>query len=161
LAIVEQLDDDLETLDDASWADVRAPDGRRDDYLQALRRAEAAVRLAPENGTYSKTLGVALYRVGRYKEALDVLLRATALDTAQRSRPTPTEMAFLAMTFHRLGDKVMARAGLDDLRSRMKDPEAAKDVESQAFLHEAEALIEPKDVGPAPVPRPAPPDGAP
>jgi WD40 repeat protein/serine/threonine protein kinase len=142
MAIVEKLADDPELLNKASWGFVRTPDAPLDDYLRALRRAEAAVRLAPENGTYSKTLGVALYRVGRYEEALEALRRAAALDTAQRGRPTPTEIAFLAMTYHRLGDFVKARAGLEDLRSRMKEAEAAKDVESQAFLREAEELID-------------------
>ena len=141
----------------ASWSFVRAPDGRRDDYLRALRRAEAAVRLAPENGTYLKTLGVALYRVGRYEEALEALRRAIALDTAKRGGPTPTELAFLAMAHHRLGHAAEARAGLDVLRSRMRDPEATKDPESQAFLHEAEMLIDPKPVGSATEPRPASP----
>jgi tetratricopeptide (TPR) repeat protein len=154
LALLEGLDDDPELLDEASWtflqspdSFVRSPDGRRDEYLRALRRAEAAVRLAPENGTYSKTLGVVLYRVGRYEQALEALLRATALDTAQRGRPTPTEMAFLAMTHHRLGHAAEARAGLDALRARIKEPEAAKDRDSQIFLREAEALIDPKPIG--------------
>jgi hypothetical protein len=143
LALVETLGDDPELLDDASWSSIRAPDGRRDDYVLALRRAEAAVRLAPENSTYRKTLGVALYRVGRYPEALEALRRATALDTAKGSGPTPTELAFLTMTHHRLGHAVEARAGLDALRARMGDPEATRDPESGAFLHEAEVLIEP------------------
>jgi hypothetical protein len=105
------------------------------------------VRLAPQNGTYSKTLGVALYRVGRYEQALEALRRANALDTAQRGRPTPTEIAFLAMTHHRLGHAAEARAGLDALRARIKEPEAAKDRDSQILLREAEALINPGPIG--------------
>ena len=145
LALLEPLDDDPEVLEWVSWKVVRAPDARPDDYLRALRRAEAAVRLAPENGIYSKTLGVALYRVGRYKEAREVLGRAKALGTAQLGGPTPTEVAFLAMAHHRLGDTAAARAGLVDLQSRMRAPEASKDPESQAVLHEAEALIGARD----------------
>ena len=142
LAILEPLADDPELLDESELGG--RPGSRRPPRRlpRALRRAEAAVRLAPENGTYSKTLGVALYRVGRYEEALEALRRATALDTAKRGGPTPTEVAFLAMAHHRLGHPAEARAGLDDLRSRMKDPEATKDPESQAFLREAEALID-------------------
>jgi hypothetical protein len=147
LALVELLFDDQELLEEISWSVVGTPDGRHDDYLRALRRAEAAVRLAPENGTYVKTLGVALYRVGRYKEALEVLRRATALEAAQRGGPTPTQIAFRAMAEHRLGQAAKARADLDDLRTRMTDPEAEKDPESRAFLHEAEALIDPESVG--------------
>jgi hypothetical protein len=54
------------------------------------------------------------------------------------------------MAHHRLGHTAEARAGLDDLRSRMKAPEASKDPESQAVLHEAEALIAPGSVGSRP-----------
>src|SRR5262249_1783436 len=141
---------DPELLDGASWSFVRAPDGRPDDYLRALRRAEAAVRQAPENGTYRKTLGVSLYRVGRYPEALEALRRATTPAPGKGGGPPPTEIAFLAMPHPRLGYAAEARAGLDDLRSRMGDPEAAKDPESRAFLHEAEALIDPRSVGTRP-----------
>jgi hypothetical protein len=45
----------------------------------------------------------------------------------------------------------------DVLRARMKDPEATKDPVSQVFLHEDEILIDPKPVGSATEPRPAPP----
>jgi WD40 repeat protein len=154
LAIIEPLADDPEPLDVLSWGVVRAADGRRDDYLRALHRAEAAVRLAPENGTYAKTLGVALYRIGRYEQALEALRRATALNTANGSRSTPAEVAFVAMAHHRLGHAVEARAGLDALRIRMRDPEAAKDQDSQIF-HEAEALIDPKPIGTTTEARPA------
>ena len=78
LAIVAQLDDDPEILDLVSWKIGSAPIGRHDDYLRALHRAEAAVRLAPENGAYLTTPGVALYRVGCDQEAIDTLNRATA-----------------------------------------------------------------------------------
>jgi hypothetical protein len=162
LALVERVRDDPDFLDEASWvflqspdAFVRSPGGRHDVYLRVLRWAEAAVRLAPENGTYSKTLGVALYRIGRHKEALEALARATALNTAKGGGPSPTELAFLAMAHHRLGHAAEARAGLAALRTRMRDPEAAKDVESRAFLHEAEALIDPKPIGTTTEARPA------
>ena len=140
LAIVEPLADDPEFLDEASWEFVRAPDARRDDYLRALRRAEAAVRLAPENGTYSKTLGVALYRVGRYEQALEALRRATALDTAKNGGPTPTELAFLAMAHWQLGDKPQARSWYDKAVQWM-DKNQTKDEELIGFRAEAAALL--------------------
>ena len=119
MAIVAQLDDDPEILDLVSWKIGSAPIGRHDDYLRALHRAEAAVRLAPENGTYSTTPGVALYRVGCDQEAIDTLNRATALDTSNGGGPAPTKLAFLAMAHHRLGHAAESHAGLETLRSRM------------------------------------------
>jgi hypothetical protein len=65
------------------------------------------------------------------------------------------EVAFHAMAHHRLGHPSEARAGLIDLRSRMRDPEAAEDLESRVFLHEAEALIDPKPIGTTTEARPA------
>jgi tetratricopeptide (TPR) repeat protein len=115
--------------------------------VNASHRKSLETALAPENGTYVKTLGAALYRVGRYEEALEALRRAAALNAATHGEPTPPDVAFLAMTHHRLGHAPEARAGLDVLRSRMRDPEVAKDPEFQAFLHEAEALIEPGSFG--------------
>jgi hypothetical protein len=143
LAIVEPLADDPELLNDASWSSVRTPAARRDDYPRALHRAEAAVRLVPENGTYLKTLGVAFYRVGRYKQALEALRRATALDTARRGGPTPTELTFLAMTHWQLGDKSQARSWYDKAVQWM-DMNQSKDEELIGFLAEAAELLDVK-----------------
>ena len=124
------------------------PIDRQHEYLRALRRAEAAMRLSPENGTYSTTLGIALYRVGRYREALEAG-RAIALDTAKRGGPTPT-----VPCFSRDGSSPARPRGggprrVGVLRSRMRDPDATKVLESQAFLDEAEALIVCKSAHPS------------
>jgi tetratricopeptide (TPR) repeat protein len=140
LAFVEPLADDPELLDDLSWRFVRAPQGTRADYLRALRRVEAAVRLAPENSTYVKTLGVALYRVGRYAQALEALRRATALDAAKNHGPTPTELAFLAMAHWQLGDKPQAHFWYDKAVQWM-DKNQPKDEELIGFRAEAAALL--------------------
>ena len=140
VAIVEQLADDPELLDKASWYLVQAPAGTRDDYLLALRRAEAAVRLAPENGTYLKTLGVALYRLGRYEDALESLRRAAALHAAKNSGPTPTELAFLAMAHWQLGDKPQARSWYDKAVQWMEKNQP-KNEELLRFRAEAAALL--------------------
>jgi hypothetical protein len=78
---------------------------------------------------------------------VEALRRANAIEAANHGGPSPAEIAFLAMAHHRLGHAAEARAGLDVLRARMKDPEATKDPVSQAFLREAEVLIDPKPVG--------------
>jgi WD40 repeat protein/serine/threonine protein kinase len=140
LAFVEPLTDDPEPLDDLSWRFVRAPEGLRADYLRALCRAEAAVRLAPENSTYLKTLGVALYRVGRYEQALEALRRATALDAAKNGGPTPAVLAFLAMAHWQLGDKPQARSWYDKTVQWM-DKNQPKDEELIGFRAEAAAML--------------------
>jgi hypothetical protein len=58
------------------------------------------------------------------------------------SEGTPTGLAFLAMTQQQLGQKEQAQASLARLRGVLKQPEWAKHAEAQAFLHEAERLMD-------------------
>src|SRR5262249_50097549 len=55
-----------------AWAYLTAPEALRD-VKAALPLAEKAVRLEPGNGVVGNTLGLAYYRVGRYRDAVDVL----------------------------------------------------------------------------------------
>jgi hypothetical protein len=76
------------------------------------------------------TLGVAQYRAGLHKEAVETLAAGSLSE----------DLAFLAMAHHQLGQREKAREFLKMLRDRMK-----RDVISssyRAFLAEAEALIE-------------------
>jgi len=50
-------------------------------------------------------------------------------------------VAFLAMVEHKLGHPDRATALLDRLREIMKQPQWAKDPESQALLHEAQSVL--------------------
>ncbi len=88
-----------------AWSYVTAPEPLRE-LARGLALAEKAVRLEPGNVSYRNTLGVAYYRAGRYTDAISVL----------RSNIEPDEdtilgcdLCFLAMSYHRLGDKVRAR----------------------------------------------------
>src|SRR5262249_55726002 len=101
---------------------------------------------------YQSALGVAHYRLGRfqkehYREALALL--------ALCKQDQPATLAFLAMTQHRLGQKAEAQATLARLRKLLPAPGWAKDRESEGFLAEVEALMQParerrigKDPGP-------------
>jgi WD40 repeat protein len=53
----------------------------------------------------------------------------------------PTDLAFLAMTHYRLGNKQTSKAEFSRLQGRMKDPRWAKDAEVLGFFCEAEALL--------------------
>jgi hypothetical protein len=50
-------------------------------------------------------------------------------------------LAFLAMTYHQLGQKELAEAALASLRTIADRPERAKNQEAQSFLREAEMLL--------------------
>src|SRR5262249_9306741 len=92
-----------------AWAYLTAPDAVRDAAV-ALPLAEKAVRLSPKSPTYGNTLGVAYYRAGRYREAVDVL-RANV--EQQTDRDLAYDLYFLAMSHHRLGETAQARVYYD------------------------------------------------
>ncbi|MGO9468792.1 MAG: hypothetical protein ACLQIB_04055 [Isosphaeraceae bacterium] len=112
------------------------------DYLRAVRLAEAACEVNPFNGLYLNTLGVARYRAGQYRNALDDLNRSFELNAPRYRGPLPADMAFVATAQHRLGQFVEARKTLEQLRVVMKKQPGRADSESTAFLEEAVALID-------------------
>jgi tetratricopeptide (TPR) repeat protein len=125
---------------------VKPPDRDISDYRKGLRYSEEACQLEPRHGLYLNTLGVAHYRVGNYEKALEVLLRADAINQKQFQGSIPRDLTFLAMTQHRLGHAQEAQTYLQRLRERMKDPHWAPNaefqhVEAQGLLREAEALL--------------------
>jgi WD40 repeat protein len=128
-------------LNEASWETVRQAGSAMASYQRALRFAEAACRLAPNHGFYLNTLGVAQYRCGLYREALDTLRRSDELNAKSSGRSLPADLAFLAMAAHQLGQTDEAKAYLERLRAVMKDPKATPGDEEQGFLQEAEALL--------------------
>ena len=65
--------ENAEALNRTSRAVVRRPDAGPSAYRRALQQAETACRLAPYRDAYRTTLGIAQYRVGKYREAVDTL----------------------------------------------------------------------------------------
>jgi hypothetical protein len=86
-------------------------------------------------------MGIAQYRVGQYKEALETLTQSDQLNTVRFNSSIPGDLAFLAMAQHRLGHQEPAQAALQRLREAMKTPRWANNTEAQAFLREAEACL--------------------
>jgi WD40 repeat protein len=136
----------------ASWAVVRQPGAEAAAYRLALGRMEEVCRLASDNPSYLRTLGVAQYRVGRYPEALESLTRADRLEQAlsPATPPSPAALAFLAMAHHQLGQEEQAQASLTRLQDTVQKPPWNRNEEAQALLREAQALLQ----GQAEKPRP-------
>jgi WD40 repeat protein len=111
-------------------------------YRQALVQAEAACRLAPGQGLYLHTLGIAQYRLEMYREAVDTLTQSEKIHSAQPPGSLPSDLAFLAMAYGRLGETEKAQGYLNRLRETVKQPQWTKDQEAGAFLREAEALLQ-------------------
>jgi hypothetical protein len=128
-----------ETYRRASWALVRQPYLNTFQYRFARLQAEHACRLAPDRQDYRIGLGAALYRAGRYQEAVESLEEADRLD-----KDSPAALAFLAMAHHQLGQREKARAALARLRQSLDQPRGTKDAETLGLVHEAQALIAPQ-----------------
>jgi hypothetical protein len=139
LTLVERFREETnpERYDQASWAILRQPYLNPFQYRFALCQAETACRLAPKNGQYRTTLGVAQYRVGQFRDSLNSLNRVE-----QRDSSKPVGVAFVAMAQHRLGLKEQARGSLEHLRQTMQNPAWATDAEMRGFVGEAETLVE-------------------
>jgi WD40 repeat protein/serine/threonine protein kinase/tetratricopeptide (TPR) repeat protein len=96
------------------WACVLAPQGTADPELP-VRLAEVAIPedVSNEGKSYHlKTLGVALFRAGRYQEAIDRLDASQRLSAVDSS----TREASLAMAHQRLGYRAEALHHLERLR---------------------------------------------
>lgn len=107
-----------------AWLLLTWPDPARWDPPTALTLARDAVRLAPEEGNYWNTLGVALFRTGASDEASEALQRSCRL----RDGGDSVDWFFQAMIAHAAGQSERARTLYDQsvawrLRQRPRDPE--------------------------------------
>jgi WD40 repeat protein len=128
-------------LNDLAWKVVRQQGLDAEAYQEALRQAEEACRVEPDNGLYLNTLGVAQYRVGQYREALDTLTRSGRLNWVRFLGAHPADVAFTALTQHRLGLGEQARETRARLRALVKERRWSADEEAKAFLREVEAEL--------------------
>ena len=135
------MSDDPAFLNKTSWSIVVQPDRSPEDYRRAAQYAQAACRLVPQESTFISTLGVARYRAGQYREALADLDRSLELNSPQYGGAIPADLAFVAMTQHRLGQNAEALMTLGRLREAMSRQPWSDDDESEAFSDEANALI--------------------
>jgi WD40 repeat protein len=143
LRLAETVEDDAGRFNGAAWAVVLFPGAGPAACEKALQRAETACRLEPDNADHENTRAAALYRVGRYQEALEVLHRCQAIRAAQKKKSEPGDLVFLAMACHHLGRPGEARDYLAEVRRMQKLPEGINQDE-ETLLREAEELIEGK-----------------
>jgi serine/threonine-protein kinase len=102
---------DAASLNNIAWKLVTDASPAFHDYLLAVQVAEKAVKLNPISGTYSNTLGVARYRTGDYRGAIESLLRSRGLKADDNH--FSNDAFFLAMAHWQLGHKIDARDWYD------------------------------------------------
>jgi WD40 repeat protein len=127
-----------------AWSCIVAADAVAD-YGVPIRLAEAALAGRPERGKERSealsTLGAALYRAGRFEEALR---RLTESIQALDGEGAPRGFAFLALAHHRLGHHDEAKRWLEKLEAyQLKEgfEFSWDDVDIRILRREAESLI--------------------
>src|SRR5262249_29409246 len=125
-----------------AWSCVLVPDAVADREAP-IRLAEAALARwsEGERSDVLNTLGAALYRAGRFEEAIR---RLNESSNTRGDEGVPKGFAFLAMAHHRLGHQDDAKHWLDKLiASQVNEVPGSSwdDLEIRILRREAEALI--------------------
>ena len=142
IAYARLLGENPSYLNSEALRTARRSDATPEEYAHALRRIEAARRAWPvEDLNFLKTEAMAQYRMGNARAALETLDRSDTLLAKRAEAPRAVEVAVRAMAQHALHRTGEARRTLERLRTIMQDPPEAGDVEAQAFLTEAEAVV--------------------
>ncbi len=121
IALAESMAEDPFRLNAASWGVVRHRDGTPQAIGRAVRTAKAACRILTKSGSVWNTLGVAEYRAGSYEDAIATLTVSAQYNAEQVGYPDPADLAFLALSHHRLGHTRQALEFLGRLRETMRN----------------------------------------
>ncbi len=123
-----------------AWELANSPEPRSG-LARALKLVQRAVNLSPGEGVSLNTMGVVLYRLGRYNDAIATLERSRA---AHQGQFDGFDLFFLAMAHHRLERREKARACYDLAVRWMGQPhtlDAQSTRDLAAFRAEAEAVF--------------------
>jgi WD40 repeat protein/tetratricopeptide (TPR) repeat protein/tRNA A-37 threonylcarbamoyl transferase component Bud32 len=133
-----------------AWARLMGPPALRDPE-RALALTLRAVELAPGESLPLSTLGAAYYRLDRWDQAVQTLQSAVQ---ANRGEATAADAFFLAMSLHRLGRTVDAKAQYDragGLPPASTGPDDARAAEVDALRREADLVLRGEVAARAPV----------
>ena len=129
-----------------AWDMAMRPEASSEVYSKALRMAEMAYRISDDDPNILNTLGVAQFRNGLYEDAVMTLSRSELMNRAKNGITGPDDAAFLAMSYHHLGNETEAQRWMQKLGESMRDEKFAANGEAQSFLLEAELLLEQKPI---------------
>jgi tetratricopeptide (TPR) repeat protein len=121
---------------DLAWLLATCPDVKFRNPSQAVIHAKQAVELAPTNGMFWNTLGVAQYRNGDWKAAIEALMKSVQL----RKGGDSNDFFFLAMAHWQLNEKDKACAWYEKAVAWM-DKNRPQHEELKRFRAEATALL--------------------
>ena len=125
-----------ETKSIAAWFLATCPDSRLRDADRAVELASDTVKLSPKQGSYWDTLGVAQYRAGNWRAAVEALQKSGELE-CDRAGAT---WFFRAMAHWQLGEKEEARRWYDKA-VKWTDQNKPEDEQLRRFRAEAAELL--------------------
>ena len=133
-------------LNEASWKIAVRADASSSDYQLALRSAEEAGRLAPNDFNIVNTLGAARFRVKRYADAIAALSKSNEYHskTKEAGGPQPADLAFLAMAHHALGHTAKAQELLRQLTDVLTQDQWRSDKDAMTLFEEAKRTLSKK-----------------
>jgi eukaryotic-like serine/threonine-protein kinase len=102
---LETNPESAEACNNLAWHYLAAPEPLRD-VKAAVPLAEKAMRLAADNTIYRNTFGVACYRDGRYRDAIEALQPNLEKQT---DWALSFDLYFLAMSHHQIGETERAQ----------------------------------------------------
>jgi tetratricopeptide (TPR) repeat protein/roadblock/LC7 domain-containing protein len=141
LEMAERWHVDPDGLNDRSWSIVKQSGLPADQYQLAMRYAQAACELAPENGALRNTLGVAQYRTGDWKAAIAALEKS--MELSDNSGGEEVDWFFIGMCRWQQGDKKLAKKWYDAARMRtttwMAGNEGANQLKGEILRFQTEA----------------------
>jgi len=123
-----------------AWLLATCPDAKFRDSAQAIELTKKAMELAPNEGFYSNTLGVAQYRAGDWQAAVAALEKSNEL---LGGKELSFNAFFLAMAHWQLGNKDEARNWYD-LAVEWTEKNKPQDEELKRFRAEAAELLDVK-----------------
>jgi serine/threonine protein kinase/WD40 repeat protein len=126
-------------LHDRAWEVARERNRSASEYADAERCARVACMLLPQNAVYERTFGIALHRVGQYRESIQ---RLESSSRRHSTGPRPEEVAVIGMCHARLGNLELANTHLDQVEEMLGDPFWKDDAVGRAFADELRGLLE-------------------
>jgi Flp pilus assembly protein TadD len=128
-------------LNTLAWDVVRRPGASTEAYALAVRQAQRACSLAPKDQSLVNTLGVALYRVGKYREAVPVLKKSLAMVPEKEQARDFWDLGFLALCYLHLQEPSKAHDYLQRLKAITRNQRVGDEADYQNVLEEVERLL--------------------
>jgi WD40 repeat protein len=142
---LEQQPENDQSLNDLAWLLATCPEAAVRDPSRAVALARKALGVKPDEPNTWNSLGAALYRDERFREAIDALHKAEQLNPGS---VFAFNGFFLAMAHHQLGESVPARDWLARSETWLDRHRVELSTEHQdelsRFRREARELIEPE-----------------